>query len=118
MSALVAPRDELRLWVADEPEADRGERLEVLREPVATVVAAPEVLGEPVATVVVAAPEVQEVDAPVGATLDDVMADAWEALALGAPASCPCCGAPLRPRWSAGSGLVGGRCDGCDARIE
>jgi len=103
MSAVLAPRDELRLWTADELETDRGEGLEVLREPLATVVAAP---------------DVEQCGAPVGATLDDVMAGAWDALALGAPASCPCCGTSLRPRWSAGSGLVGGRCDGCGARIE
>ncbi len=100
MSALLAPPEELRLWEAGDVEAVPRER------PV-----------QPSATVARARWDTQA-GAPGGATLGDVVADAWEALAVGASASCPCCGEALRPRWSAGSGLVGGRCDGCDARIE
>jgi len=103
MSAVLAPPEAPRLWSAEEAEAGRDEPPRLEAEPVAAALAVP---------------EVQEVAAARGATLDDVVAGAWEALALGAPAACPCCGEGLRARWSAGSGLAGARCDACDARIE
>jgi hypothetical protein len=51
------------------------------------------------------------------ATLDDVVAGAWEALRAGAPAGCLVCGTPLSPRHSAGAGVVGGRCGGCGSTL-
>jgi hypothetical protein len=55
---------------------------------------------------------------PDGATLDDLVAGAWEALAVGAPAACPSCSEPLRPRWSAAAAVVGGQCESCGVRVE
>ena len=46
-----------------------------------------------------------------GATLDDLLSGAWEGLtAATSPTACPVCEGELVPRWSAGSGVVGGRC--------
>jgi hypothetical protein len=52
-----------------------------------------------------------------GSTLDDVVAGAWEGLLAGAPADCPVCGTHLSPRYSAGAGVVGGRCGGCGSTL-
>ena len=51
------------------------------------------------------------------ATLDDLVAGAWEALRAGAPAGCLVCGTPLAHRHSAGAGVVGGRCGGCGSSL-
>jgi len=61
---------------------------------------------------------VERAPAPGGATLEDLVAGSWEALVSGAAAACPSCGAGLRPRWSAGAGVVGGHCDGCGADLR
>jgi len=53
-----------------------------------------------------------------GPTLDDLVAGAWEGLLAGAPADCLVCGTPLAPRHSAGAGIVGGRCGGCDTTVS
>jgi len=53
------------------------------------------------------------------ATLADAVADAWNGLAAAAgPVPCLACGAEMGPRWSAGAGVVGGRCAGCGTTIE
>ena len=52
-----------------------------------------------------------------GPTLDDLVAGAWEGLLAGAPAACPVCETTLAPRYSAGSGVVGGRCGGCGSTL-
>ncbi|MGI8781025.1 MAG: hypothetical protein ACR2L8_12830 [Solirubrobacteraceae bacterium] len=55
-----------------------------------------------------------------GATLDDVLSGAWEGL-LGAATSssaCPVCEGELAPRWSAGAGVVGGRCRDCGSELS
>ena len=50
-------------------------------------------------------------------TLDDVLSEAWEGLAATARARCPVCATPMTPRWSAGAGVVGGRCGGCGSEL-
>jgi hypothetical protein len=53
-----------------------------------------------------------------GPTLDDLVAGAWEGLLAGAPATCPVCESTLTPRYSAGAGVVGGRCGGCGSTFS
>ena len=54
-----------------------------------------------------------------GATLDDLLSGAWEGLTAAAPSpSCPVCHGELEPRWSAGAGVVGGRCRGCGTELS
>jgi hypothetical protein len=50
-------------------------------------------------------------------TLEDVIAGTWDSLLAGAAADCPVCGAELEPRYSAGAGVVGGRCGGCGSTL-
>jgi hypothetical protein len=53
------------------------------------------------------------------ATLDDVLSGAWEGLTADASfTACPVCGGELAPRWSAGAGVVGGRCRGCGSELS
>ena len=52
-----------------------------------------------------------------GATLDELLSGAWHALPAGACA-CPVCGGRLAPRWSAGAGVVGGRCADCGSELS
>ena len=58
------------------------------------------------------------VRAPAQPTLAAVMADAWMTVSAGAAAECPVCSGPLQPRWSAGAGVVGGRCEDCGTTLE
>ena len=54
-----------------------------------------------------------------GATLDDLLSGAWEGLAAApSPPACPVCGGELQPRWSAGAGIVGGRCRDCGSELS
>ena len=50
-------------------------------------------------------------------TLEQLVQDTWGALLTGAHAACPVCAAELRPRHSASSRVVGGRCDGCGSSL-
>jgi tRNA(Ile2) C34 agmatinyltransferase TiaS len=77
-------------------------------------------------TTLLAVPEVAVPELPDGdelrlfdgeSTLEERIAGAWEQLAAGQTAECPVCGGPLRPRWSAGAGVVGGRCDSCGTEL-
>jgi len=53
-----------------------------------------------------------------GATLDDVVSGAWEGLTAAASSTaCPVCQGELEPRWSAGAGVVGGRCRDCGSEL-
>jgi hypothetical protein len=52
-----------------------------------------------------------------GPTLDALVSAAWDGLASAASAPCPVCGTQMDPRWSAGAGVVGGRCGGCGAEL-
>ena len=54
---------------------------------------------------------------PRGRTLEDLVHDTWGALLTGARPACPVCATELTPRESAGSGVVGGRCDGCGSSL-
>jgi hypothetical protein len=51
-------------------------------------------------------------------TLDSVLMDAWSDVTAGAAAECPVCSGPMRPRWTAGAGVVGGRCEDCGTTLE
>ena len=52
------------------------------------------------------------------ATLDDVLSGAWEGLSAAASSTaCPVCHGELVPRWSAGAGVVGGRCRDCGSEL-
>ena len=52
------------------------------------------------------------------ATLEDLIAGAWDGLLSGSSAACPVCAGELLPRHSAGAGVVGGRCAGCPTTLE
>jgi hypothetical protein len=53
------------------------------------------------------------------ATLDDVLSGAWEGLsAATSSTACPVCHGELVPRWSAGAGVVGGRCRACGSELS
>jgi len=52
-------------------------------------------------------------------TLDDVLSGAWEGLSAAASfTACPVCQGELAPRWSAGAGVVGGRCRDCGSELS
>ena len=54
-----------------------------------------------------------------GATLDDLLSGAWEGLtAAVSSTACPVCRGALEPRWSAGAGVVGGRCRDCGSELS
>jgi hypothetical protein len=54
-----------------------------------------------------------------GATLDDLLSGAWEGLTGAASSTaCPVCQGELEPRWSAGAGVVGGRCRHCGSELS
>ena len=50
-------------------------------------------------------------------TLEERIARRVGSLAAGQTAECPLCSGALRPRWSAGAGVVGGRCDSCGTEL-
>jgi hypothetical protein len=52
------------------------------------------------------------------ATLDDVLSGAWEGLSAASSTACPVCRGELVPRWSAGAGVVGGRCRDCGSELS
>jgi len=51
-------------------------------------------------------------------TLDAVLSEAWNDVSAGARTECPVCAGPMQPRWSAGAGVVGGRCEDCGTTLE
>jgi len=53
-----------------------------------------------------------------GPTLDDVLSGAWEGLAAASVTTCPVCEGEMVPRWSAGAGVVGGRCRDCGSELS
>jgi hypothetical protein len=55
---------------------------------------------------------------PAATTLDDLLSGAWEGLAAAASTACPVCDGALTPRWSAGAGVVGGRCGDCGSELS
>jgi len=50
-------------------------------------------------------------------TLEDLIVEAWAGLRADAPIACPWCDATMESRWSAGAGVVGGRCRRCGAEL-
>jgi hypothetical protein len=53
------------------------------------------------------------------ATFDDVLSGAWEGLSAAASfTACPVCQGELVARWSAGAGVVGGRCRDCGSELS
>ena len=50
-------------------------------------------------------------------TLEDLVVEAWTALRADAPIACPWCDSTMEPRWSAGAGVVGGRCRRCGSEL-
>jgi hypothetical protein len=56
--------------------------------------------------------------APAEPTLADALGEAWAAVGTGATTECPVCTGTLHPRWSAGAGVVGGRCGDCGTTLE
>ncbi|HEX8105101.1 MAG TPA: hypothetical protein VF533_20950 [Solirubrobacteraceae bacterium] len=104
--------DRPRLW-GDEPAPPKA----------AAVIEAPIAPGATAPPVPSAAPAAAAVlDAPVAAaaprTLEDLIAGAWDDLAAGESTTCPLCATEMAPRWSAGAGVVGGRCGGCGTTLE
>jgi hypothetical protein len=53
-----------------------------------------------------------------GRTLDDLLSETWDELHAAATAACLVCGHALVPRWSAGAGVVGGRCGNCGSEVS
>lgn len=52
-------------------------------------------------------------------TLDDLLSDTWDGLSSGSSvAACPVCDGELVRRWSAGAGVVGGRCRDCGSELS
>ena len=51
-------------------------------------------------------------------SLAAVVSDAWASVASGSLAECPVCSGVMHPRWSAGAGVVGGRCEDCGTTLE
>jgi hypothetical protein len=53
-----------------------------------------------------------------GPTLDDLLTGTWTRLSAGVDTACPVCAGELAPRWSAGAGIVGGRCRDCGSELS
>ena len=51
-------------------------------------------------------------------SLDDRLGTTWSRLRAGDDAGCLLCGAPMIARWSAGTGVVGGRCRDCGTELS
>ncbi len=67
----------------------------------------------------------RDVDVPLwsedggAATLDDLLSGAWEGLSAAASSTaCPICDGELARRWTAGAGMVGGRCRDCGGELS
>jgi hypothetical protein len=54
---------------------------------------------------------------PAAATLAEVVDTAWAGLNAEAPVACPVCDGRMEPRYSAGAGVVGGRCRDCGSEL-
>ena len=53
-----------------------------------------------------------------GPTLDDLLTGTWDRLTGGVATTCPVCSGELSPSWSAGAGIVGGRCGDCGSELS
>ncbi len=50
--------------------------------------------------------------------LAEVIDTAWAGLRADAPVACPVCDGRMEPRWTAGSGIAGGRCKDCGSELS
>jgi hypothetical protein len=64
------------------------------------------------------APTPEPATAAAGPTLDDLLTGTWSRLSAGVDTACPVCTGALAPRWSAGAGIVGGRCRDCGSELS
>ena len=107
-----------RLW-GDEPTAAVAAPAPAPALTPATATAA--AIAEPVATLApptATAIAIAEPPAATARTLEDLLLGAWDGLAAGGAIECPVCASAMTPRWSAGAGVVGGRCGGCGTTLE
>ncbi|MEO8689244.1 MAG: hypothetical protein ABI611_13635 [Solirubrobacteraceae bacterium] len=51
-------------------------------------------------------------------TLDALLVEAWNDVTTGTAAECPVCAGSMSPRWTAGAGVMGGRCEDCGTTLE
>jgi hypothetical protein len=51
-------------------------------------------------------------------SLDDAITGAFGALRAGATVTCVICGGAMTPRWTAGHGVIGGRCTRCGTELD
>jgi hypothetical protein len=51
-------------------------------------------------------------------TLDEVLASAWERLAVHTTVECPICGGPMEPEYAAHALPIGGRCTSCRSGLS
>lgn len=73
----------------------------------------------PIAPAVVPEPATWAGEQGHGQTLEELLSGSWDALASGTePAACPVCDGALVRRWSAGAGVVGGRCGDCGSELS
>jgi tRNA(Ile2) C34 agmatinyltransferase TiaS len=67
------------------------------------------------ATLAAPPPHLRASSAP---TLDALLIEAWNDVSAGSAAECPVCSGRMQPRWTAGAGVVGGRCADCGTTLE
>ena len=60
----------------------------------------------------------REPEAVPSRTLQAAVEASWGALEAGFASACLLCGGAVHPRWSAGAGVVGGRCETCGTELE
>jgi hypothetical protein len=51
-------------------------------------------------------------------SLDVVLDGAWSSLRAGDTVTCILCGGAMKPRWTAGAGVIGGRCTACGTELD
>ena len=51
-------------------------------------------------------------------SLDDAITAAFGALRAGDTVTCVLCGGAMTPRWTAGNGVIGGRCTRCGTELD
>ena len=51
-------------------------------------------------------------------SLDVALTESWTALRAGTTVTCILCGGAMTPRWSAGAGVIGGRCTSCGTELD
>ncbi len=118
MTPAVAERFDLGLvplW--EERHAEPQPEVELGDSPAARA-RADVLVAAPDGVVVAPADSGDERDAAPALTLESVLHAGWRTLAAGFTTDCLLCGGTVHPRWSAGAGVVGGRCDDCGTALE